>query len=96
MAAGGDTFINDMMQRCGFNNIYKNEPRYPEINIEQLQQLNCKVLLLSSEPFPFKQKHIAELQPLLPNTKIILVDGEMFSWYGSRLMLAPAYFLRLL
>ncbi|MEP6684770.1 MAG: helical backbone metal receptor [Parafilimonas sp.] len=93
MAAGGDTFINDMMQRCGFNNIFKNELRYPEINIEQL---NCKILLLSSEPFPFKQKHIDELQPLLPETKITLVDGEMFSWYGSRLILAADYFKRVI
>ena len=96
MATGGDTFINDMMQRCGIHNIFKNESRYPEIDIEQLQQLNCKLLLLSSEPFPFKQKHIDELQPLLPATKIILVDGEMFSWYGSRLIFATGYFKKLI
>ncbi|MEP6468110.1 MAG: helical backbone metal receptor [Parafilimonas sp.] len=96
MVAGGYTFIHDMMQRCGFNNIFKNEFRYPEISVEQLQKLNCKIVLLSSEPFPFKQKHINELQPLLPHTKIILVDGEMFSWYGSRLLLAVEYFKKLM
>jgi len=57
-----------------------------------LKAENCKLLLLSSEPFPFKQKHIDQLQPVLPDIKIILVDGEMFSWYGSRLLKAPAYF----
>jgi ABC-type Fe3+-hydroxamate transport system substrate-binding protein len=95
MAAGGDTFIHDMMERCGFKNIFEDQFRYPEINIKQLKKLNCKLLLLSSEPFPFKQKHIDELQPLLPSTKILLVDGEMFSWYGSRLLLAANYFLHL-
>jgi len=95
MSVGRDTFIHDMMQRCGFKNIFEHHIRYPEITIKQLQQLNCKILLLSSEPYPFKQKHINELQPLLPNTKIILVDGEMFSWYGSRLLLAADYFLQL-
>ena len=95
MAAGADTFINDMMKYCGFKNILENELRYPEINIDQLQNADCKVLLLSSEPFPFKQKHIDELQCFLPNTKIILADGEMFSWYGSRLLYAPAYFKQL-
>jgi len=95
MTIGGDTFINDMMSRAGFQNIFQNQKRYPEITIEQLKAANCKLLLLSSEPFPFKQKHIDELQPLLPNTKIILVDGEMFSWYGSRLLKAPAYFQQL-
>ncbi len=58
--------------------------------------MQCELLLLSSEPYPFKQKHIDELQQQLPDTKIILVDGEMFSWYGSRLLHAPAYFKRLL
>jgi ABC-type Fe3+-hydroxamate transport system substrate-binding protein len=96
MAAGGDTFINNMMHSCSFENIFQDKDRYPEINIEQLNETGCRVLLLSSEPFPFKQKHIEALQPLLPNTKILLVDGEMFSWYGSRLLLAPDYFKQLL
>lgn len=95
MAVGGDTFINDMLNRAGFHNILEGFPRYPEITIEQLRKLNCQFLLLSSEPFPFKQKHVDEIQLLLPETKIILVDGEMFSWYGSRLLKAPAYFQQL-
>jgi len=96
MTVGGDTFISDMMKYCGLKNIFENKLRYPEISIEELQTLNCKILLLSSEPYPFKQKHIDELQPLLPNTKILLVDGEMFSWYGSRLLHAPDYFEQLM
>jgi ABC-type Fe3+-hydroxamate transport system substrate-binding protein len=102
MAAGGDTFIHEMMSRCGFENIFDKNIRYPEINIEQLKMQpgnepgGCQLLLLSSEPFPFKEKHIRELQPDLPGTKIILVDGEMFSWYGSRLLHAPDYFRTLL
>lgn len=95
MTVGGDTFINDMMNRAGFQNSFQNQKRYPEITIEQVKAANCRLLLLSSEPFPFRQKHLDELQPLLPDTKIILVDGEMFSWYGSRLLKAPAYFQQL-
>jgi ABC-type Fe3+-hydroxamate transport system substrate-binding protein len=96
MAAAGDTFINDMLTHCGFENIFKETNRYPEITVEELREKNCELLLLSSEPFPFKEKHIAELKQQLPGTKIILVDGEMFSWYGSRLLYAPGYFLQLL
>jgi ABC-type Fe3+-hydroxamate transport system substrate-binding protein len=96
MAAGGDTFIHDMMQRCGLKNVFADALRYPEIIIEQLKSRDCKVLLLSSEPYPFKQKHIDELQPQLLNTKIILADGEMFSWYGSRLLFAADYFQELI
>jgi ABC-type Fe3+-hydroxamate transport system substrate-binding protein len=95
MTIGGDTFINDMLQCAGFQNIFEDQKRYPEISIEQLPIANCQLVFLSSEPYPFKQKHIDELQPLLPNTKIILVDGEMFSWYGSRLLKAPSYFQQL-
>ena len=102
MTVGGDTFINDMMKACGMKNIFENLTRYPEIQIKQLQEAGtsgsevCDLLLLSSEPYPFYQKHIDELQVHLPNTRIELVDGEMFSWYGSRLLKAPAYFETLL
>jgi len=96
MTVGRDTFIHDMLQQCGFENIFSAKTRYPEVNIDQLHAASCKLLLLSSEPYPFKQKHIDELSSQLPATKIILVDGEMFSWYGSRLLKSPAYFTQLI
>ena len=96
MTIGGDTFIHDMMKRCCFENIFGHKTRYPAITVEQIQAENCELLLLSSEPYPFKQKHIDELQTLLPDTMIELVDGELFSWYGSRLLHAPSYFSSLL
>ena len=92
MAAGGDTFIHSMMTFCGFKNIFKEIPRYPVISIQQMQLADCRLLLLSSEPFPFKQKHVEEFSAKMPGTRILLVDGQFFSWYGSRLVLAPAYF----
>jgi ABC-type Fe3+-hydroxamate transport system substrate-binding protein len=95
MTVGGDTFISNMLHHAGLHNIFENETRYPQVTIEQLSIANCQLLLLSSEPYPFKQKHIDELQQQLPNTKILLVDGEMFSWYGSRLIKAPLYFAQL-
>jgi ABC-type Fe3+-hydroxamate transport system substrate-binding protein len=80
-----------MMPYAGFENLIK-ESRYPEISIEELQQLNPEYLLLSSEPFPFKSKHLKEFENFLSQAKIVLVDGEMFSWYGSRLLGAKEYF----
>jgi ABC-type Fe3+-hydroxamate transport system substrate-binding protein len=96
MAAGGDTFIHDMMKRCGFGNLFEHENRYPKITLDQLQKMDCELLLLSSEPFPFSAKQFPALKEKLPNTRLMLVDGEFFSWYGSRLALAPAYFQDLL
>jgi ABC-type Fe3+-hydroxamate transport system substrate-binding protein len=93
MACGTDTFVNDMLQRVGLKNVF--EGRYPECTIEVLKEKNPEVILLSSEPFPFKENHITELQQNLPNCKIVLVDGELFSWYGSRLLHAPNYFSQL-
>ena len=91
MSVGGDTFINDMMQLSGFENVLSDHTRYPEITIAELKAKKTELVLLSSEPYPFKQKHIDELQAQLPGTKIILVDGEIFSWYGSRMQYATAY-----
>ncbi len=95
MTIGGDTFIHSMLEAAGYNNIYADKIRYPKITIDDLKIANIQLLLLSSEPYPFQQKHIDELQNQLPDTKILLVDGEMFSWYGSRLLHAPAYFAKL-
>ena len=96
MAAGRDTYINEMMKYCGLENIFEHNNRYPIITEEDLLKNNCKLLLLSSEPFPFKEKHIEELQKNLPGAKIKLVNGEMFSWYGSRLLYAAEYFQQLI
>ncbi|CAL1518051.1 helical backbone metal receptor [Chitinophaga sp. MM2321] len=96
MVAGGDTFIHEMMRMCGLQNVFGNLQRYPEVDAAQLAGSGCKLVLLSSEPYPFREKHMAALQELLPDARILLADGEMFSWYGSRLREAPAYFNQLL
>ena len=92
MTVGGDTFISNMLECAGFQNVFGNRSRYPEVTLQELQALSPEVLLLSSEPYPFREKHMSLLQPHMPKTKIILVDGELFSWYGSRLLYAPEYF----
>lgn len=93
MTIGADTFIHDMLQHAGFRNRFSHLKRYPEIQIHDLR--DCALILLSSEPYPFTRKHIRELEKSLPGARMLLVDGEMFSWYGSRLMKAPAYFMQL-
>ena len=95
MTVGGDTFINDMLQYAGYHNLTNQQKRYPELSIDQLKKLNPELVLLSSEPFPFSQEHIKYFKALLPFSKVIKVDGEMFSWYGSRLLKSPLYFSKL-
>lgn len=94
MLAGRNTFIDSMLQKCGLVNAFDLE-RYPEVNAELLQDAKPDIIMLSSEPYPFKERHIEELKAIVPSAKIKLVDGEMFSWYGSRLLDAPSYFAAL-
>lgn len=91
MAAGNNTFINSMMKELKMHNVFGNA-RYPETSLDELKALAPQLILLSSEPYPFKDKHIEEIQRAIPASRIILVDGEMFSWYGTRLLKAPSYF----
>ena len=81
-----------MLTICGLRNTFEDKTRYPPVTIEDIRKADCELLLLSSEPYPFKQQLLAELQESLPDTKIMLVDGEIFSWYGSRLLHAANYF----
>jgi ABC-type Fe3+-hydroxamate transport system substrate-binding protein len=95
MVAGNDTFINSMLEICGLTNAFDAQ-RYPEVDNDELIAARPDVVLLSSEPYPFNQKHIEEFKNILPKSKIILVDGEMFSWYGSRLLYTTAYLRELI
>jgi len=95
MVAGKGTFIDSMLQKCGLVNAFELE-RYPEINKAALREVNPDVIFLSSEPYPFREKHIDELRAIVPHAEIKLVDGALFSWYGSRLLHAPEYFEQLM
>jgi ABC-type Fe3+-hydroxamate transport system substrate-binding protein len=91
MAAGKDTFISDVMRVAGFQNAVSDN-RYPELSKEDLLRLDPEVVLLSSEPYPFKEQHVDEVKKMLPSAQVMLVDGEMFSWYGSRILRSARYF----
>lgn len=90
MTVGSDTFIHEILDKLGFENLCKNQVRYPEISIQQMKQADY--IFLSTEPYPFKQKHIEDLQLKFPDQKIILVDGEAFSWYGTHLAKCGNYY----
>ncbi|MGN7757788.1 ABC transporter substrate-binding protein [Chryseobacterium sp. 22532] len=93
MTIGSDTFIHRILSEIGFENIFKNRTRYPEIQMEDLAE--AEVIMLSSEPFPFKEKHIEEMKAFYPDKKIMIVDGEAFSWYGTHIAKCGDYFKEL-
>lgn len=96
MVAGNDTFINEMMKLNKFTNIYENMSRYPKVEINRIRhEGDPDVVLLSSEPFPFKDEHAIEIGKFTNRTATVFADGEMFSWFGSRMLLAFDYFKQL-
>ena len=95
MIAASNTFIDVMIKEAGFQNIFKDEKRYPEIDLNDSKLKDADVIFLSSEPFPFKEEHILELKSHFPKKIIKIVDGELFSWYGSRLLKSYKYFDKL-
>ncbi len=96
MSVGDNTFINDMMQHAGFENVCASLSRYPELTLDAMVELQPEVVLLSSEPYEFtsEDEHllISAFAKANLTTKILRVDGEVFSWYGSRLLKAPEAF----
>ena len=85
--AGKSTFIDEILSECGLINLTREE-RYPEVKLTDSPDF----IFLSSEPFPFREKHLGQFINAFPKSKVLLVNGEMFSWYGSRLKDAPSYF----
>ncbi len=97
MTVGGDTFIHDVMSWGGFENVYGDEMRYPELTLDAIADRDLDVVLCATEPFPFHQKDrfTEDLRDALPDTPVELVDGQPFSWYGPRLLDAPTYLTEL-
>ncbi len=86
MSVGNDSYIHNVMTHLGFRNVLGDKLRYPEISVHEIETLNPEIILLSSEPYPFKEKHVQFFKNLLPQCNCMLVDGELFSWYGTRLI----------
>jgi ABC-type Fe3+-hydroxamate transport system substrate-binding protein len=97
MAAGQANFIGNMLLAMGLQNVIEDkQSRYPTLDITHIKELNPEIIFLSTEPFPFNNTHVDELKKYLPNSNILLVDGELFSWYGSRLLKSVDYFNELI
>lgn len=94
MTIGSDTFIHKILAETGFENLFKDRKRYPEITTGDLA--GADLIMLSSEPFPFKEKHVEELRAVYPDKKIMIVDGEAFSWYGTHIAKCEDYFKKLI
>ncbi|OPB88920.1 ABC transporter substrate-binding protein [Elizabethkingia ursingii] len=93
MTIGSDTFIHHLLQQLGFDNIFSEQKRYPAIEMQDLDE--AEIIMLSSEPYPFQEKHLEEFRAIYPDKKIMIVDGEAFSWYGTHIAKCEAYYKEL-
>lgn len=84
MVAGSNTFIDHLLKHLGYENLIK-EGRYPELSEEEIASLNPEKILFSSEPYPFKEEQMKDAKNIWPKAVCELVDGELYSWYGSRM-----------
>lgn len=94
MLAGKNTFIDAMLEEAGYENIVT-ESRYPEFSIEQIADRQPDYIFLSSEPYPFQDKHKGEWLKYFSEKQVRLTLAEPFSWYGSHLLKAFTYFAEL-
>lgn len=85
MAVGTRTYIHDVLRYSGYQNLVQEE-RYPVITDDDIKALNPDVILLSTEPFPFKEKHVQAFAKRFPSSRVELIDAELYSWYGSRML----------
>ncbi|MFY0685261.1 MAG: ABC transporter substrate-binding protein [Balneola sp.] len=88
MVAANQTYIDSIISHYNLENIFSDLTRYPEISLEDLERKSPELILLSSEPYPFKEKHIKEIKAICPDASIQLINGEWFSWYGSGMVKA--------
>lgn len=85
MASGTHTYINSFLHKLGYENCL-DDSRYPQLTDKQIVEFKPEIILLSSEPFPFKEKHKSLVKGIYPEARVELVNGELFSWYGSRIV----------
>jgi len=83
MVAAKETYIDSVLAHYNLENVFSDQQRYPEISLSELAQKTPELILLSSEPYPFKQKHLQEIHEACPEAEVQLINGEWFSWYGS-------------
>lgn len=87
MACGGDTFVSSVLAEAGVDNVLADTSRYPTVSPETLKDLDPDLVVLPTEPFPFKASHADALADVsgLPRTRFVGMDGQVLTWHGTRL-----------
>ena len=87
MSISAETYIASVLAEANWKVInYPSKKRYPKITLDDTLIEQVDLVLFSTEPFPFTEKHIDQFRQDFPDhsSKAKLIDAEMVSWYGSR------------
>jgi ABC-type Fe3+-hydroxamate transport system substrate-binding protein len=85
MSLAADTFGSSLLELLGWDNVFADAAeRYPEVTLEEAAARRPEVVLLPSEPYEFKDRHIPEVTGALPGARVLLVDGHDLFWWGIR------------
>jgi ABC-type Fe3+-hydroxamate transport system substrate-binding protein len=91
MTMNGDTYGSSLLALLGIDNAFAgDDDRYPEVTLEEVGARRPGVVLLPSEPYPFKDRHVAEVATALPDADTMLMDGRDLFWWGIRTTAAAA------
>jgi ABC-type hemin transport system substrate-binding protein len=89
MSVGSDTYVHDVLETCGGENVCGSFTRYPIVSLEEVEALEPEVVLLPDEPYPFSAEDLAEFHaldvPAAREDRIHLIDGKLLTWYGPRM-----------
>jgi hypothetical protein len=92
MTVSRDTYVSRTLATIGWQTLpLESAARYPVVEGTAAWLEAVDLVLLSSEPFPFRERHVAAAATLAPGRPVQLIDGEMISWYGTRAIHGLAY-----
>jgi hypothetical protein len=85
MTLAGDTYGSSLLQLLGCFNVFTGRGvRYPPVELADAAGRQPDLVLLPTEPYPFKERHAAEVAEALPGAEVAIVDGQDLFWWGIR------------
>ncbi len=85
MSLAADTYGSSLLDLLGVGNVFANaDDRYPNVTLDEVAGLAPNLVLLPSEPYPFGERHVAEVERAVPGVPTVLVDGRDLFWWGFR------------
>lgn len=85
MTLAGDTYGSSLLHLLGCFNVFTGRGvRYPMVELEEAAGRSPDLVLLPTEPYPFKERHVAEVTAGIPGAEVAIVDGQDLFWWGIR------------